>query len=89
MSVLSPSQLQKLRYSCQRWLEVLKTDMNLLDGTGYSSSLLSIANLGDVEISGLANNDILRYDSVSGTWKNVPYGFLTTTTTTTTTTTAP
>jgi hypothetical protein len=38
----------------------------------------------DVELTGLANNDVLRWDQTAGKWKNVSYGFLTSTTTTTT-----
>ncbi len=85
MGVLSPSQLLRLRYSCQGWLELLKHNMNLLDGTGFSVSLLSIESMGDVNLSGLANNDVLQWDAGSSKWVNVNYGFLTTTTTTTTT----
>jgi collagen type VII alpha len=39
--------------------------------TSVSAVLPSIDDLGDVTITGVANNNLLKYDSTSGTWKNV------------------
>jgi hypothetical protein len=39
--------------------------------TSVSAVLPSIDDLGDVTITGVANNNLLKYDSTSGTWRNV------------------
>lgn len=39
-------------------------------GTLGSTSISSIANIGDVELNNLANNQILQYNTVAGKWRN-------------------
>ncbi|HPY64438.1 MAG TPA: hypothetical protein PKW87_07100 [Bacillota bacterium] len=74
--ILSPTQLEKLRYSCQGWVAVFNENMERLNDT-----LLKVASLTDVQLSGLADGDVLRYNSGTKKWVNVKSGFLTTTTT--------
>lgn len=82
MSVLSESQLQKLRFSCQGWITILDYNMTRLNNT-----LLKVSGMLDVDLTSLSNNDVLRYNAASGKFENVSYGFLTTTTTSTSTST--
>lgn len=80
MSVLTESQLRKHRWSSQGWIQVLDFNMTRLNDT-----LLKVSGMLDVDLSSLSDNDVLRYNTSSGKFENVSYGFLTTTTTSTTT----
>jgi len=40
------------------------------DGTSDDGALFPINNLSDVEITSVADNQFLRYDTASGKWKN-------------------
>ena len=87
MAVLTASQLQTLRWSCQGWIQVLNYNMTRLNDT-----VLKVEGMLDVNLTALANNEVLQWDEGTSKFLNVDYGFLTTTTTTTTsssTTTAP
>ena len=84
MAVLSESQLQKTRYSCQGWITALNYNMQRLNDT-----LLKVSGMLDVDLTSLTDDDVLVYNAGSGKFENINYGFLTTTTTSTSTTTAP
>lgn len=42
-----------------------------VDNTGLISAVLGVSDLSNVVIAGLANGDVLQYDSTSQKWKNV------------------
>ena len=45
-----------------------------IDNTGLISAALAVADIKDVVIAGLANGDILQYNSTSQKWENVALG---------------
>lgn len=46
----------------------------MVDISSGLREVLNLTDLGDVTISGIANNDVLRYNSTSGEWENVASG---------------
>jgi hypothetical protein len=83
MAVLTETQLQTLRWSCQGWITILDYNMTLLNDT-----LLKVSGMLDVNLTSLSNGDVLRYDTGTSKFVNVSSGFLTTTTTSTSTSTS-
>ncbi len=82
---LGPSQLRiPTDYGQTDWLSTYNYNWSRLN-----SFLLRLSNLLDTNTSGLANGDVLRYNSSSTRWEpyTPPYPPQSTTTTTTTTTT--
>ena len=45
-----------------------------VDNTGLISAVLGVSDLSNVVIAGLANGDVLQYDSTTQKWKNVALG---------------
>ena len=74
---LNPSQLETIRFACIGWVNILNDNMKRLN-----DSLLKISTMQDVNMVGLADKDILWWDTATSKYVNVPSGFLTTTTTT-------
>jgi hypothetical protein len=66
----------------QSFLGVLNENMSRLE-----NNLLKLQALQDVNVTGLSDGDILKYDGGTAKFINVGYGYLTTTTTTTSSTT--
>ena len=42
-------------------------------GTGGGGSVMALSQLTDVTFTSVANNDIIKYDSTTGKWLNVPF----------------
>jgi hypothetical protein len=84
MPVLSPTNLEKLRWSTQSWTEIMSENMRRLE-----DNLLYVIALQDVDTAGLADGDILYWNEGAGEWrvKNWKLFWPSTTSTTTTTTT--
>lgn len=80
MGQLTESQLQTMRWSCQGWITILDFNMTRLN------ALLKVSEMLDVNLTALANNEVLQWDEGTSKFVNVGYGFLTTTTTSTTST---
>lgn len=80
MPVLTPTQLVRLRYSCQGWVAVMNANFQRLNDV-----LLNLSQLHDVSLAGLADHDVLYYDKATTTFRNTPTRTFFTTTTTTTT----
>jgi hypothetical protein len=74
---LSPTQLEKVRYSAEGWTKILNFNFQLMN-----DSLLYVNALQDVSIVGLADKQVLKYSTGDSKWHNVSSGFLTSTTTT-------
>ena len=79
MVAISNSTLERIRFAAQGWGAIFNDNMQRLEDL-----YLTIPGMGDVEITSLADKDILQYNGTD--WVNVSSGFLTTTTTSTTTT---
>lgn len=79
---LSPTELMKLSYNQQQWNTIMEQNSRLLNDT-----LLKMSGLLDVDLSGIADNNLLQYNSVSGKYEPVALSEIFTTTTTTTTST--
>ena len=75
------TELEKLNWSQQSWSEVMRRNMQLLEDT-----LLKVDAMLDVNLTSLADNDILKWDETSGKFINVPFDNYFSTTTTTTST---
>ncbi len=83
-TTLSPSGLRvPTDYGQTDWLSTYNYNW-----TRLNSTLLKLSALFDVDVSGLANGDVLRYNGTSTDWEpfTPPYPPQSTTTTTTTTT---
>jgi len=75
----SETALQKLRHGTWGYTHIMEHNNALLNDT-----LLQVSGMLDVDLTSLANDDILKWNESSGKWKNVRYyaHFSTTTTTT-------
>jgi len=76
---LTETGLLKIEYEGINWTELAYTNLQLLNDT-----LLKVSGMLDVDTTGLADGDILKYSAADGKWKPVRWGahFSTTTTTT-------
>ena len=79
MPKLSPTQLEKLRYSAQGWNKIHEDNMRKLNDT-----LLKVSGMLDVDLTSLTNGDVLAWSASKQKFENVPYGSVIPTTTSTT-----
>ncbi|HPY64439.1 MAG TPA: hypothetical protein PKW87_07105 [Bacillota bacterium] len=64
MAVLSPSGLQTADTGASNWITIFNNNWERLNDV-----LLKLSALQDVDILGLANGNVLRYNIGSGKWK--------------------
>jgi predicted S18 family serine protease len=82
MPTLTPTQLEKLRWSAQSWTEILAENMRRLEDT-----LLYVTYMQDVNESGLADGDVLQWNEGATEWQMENWKTIFPSTTSTTTTT--
>ncbi len=78
MPKLTASQLERLRWSCQGWVEVMNDFVRALE-----ARLLRLGGLLDCQIVNPQDGDVLVFDAGVGKFRNLPRTDVWTTTTTT------
>lgn len=78
--------LERIRYGAQSWSAVMSANCQRLEDT-----LLKLSALLDVDVAGLQDGDVIKYNESSGKFERLSYAvyFSTTTTSSTTTSTSP
>ncbi len=71
----------KVTANMQQWNKIMEINNRLLNDT-----LLHLSNLQDVDVSGIAIGDLLKYNTTSGKYEPVNFKDVFTTSTTTSTT---
>jgi hypothetical protein len=72
--------LETLTQGCQNWTKIMEKNARKLNDT-----LLYVDGLLDVDITSLADRDVLVWNAAAEKWENQPYHIVIPTTTTTTT----
>lgn len=64
MVTLSPSGLKTITTSDPNWVTTFNENMTLIN-----DDLLKLSALGDVDLTGIANGDTIKYELAITTWK--------------------
>ena len=64
MAILSPSGLETIVYQQSGWHSIVTSNMQRLNDT-----LLKLSALGDVDVTGLADGDVLAWNNTSSRWE--------------------